>query len=69
VVSTCESSPFSFRFRVVLRDLKRFYLAGSSFLRLTMNGGLFGAVFPTGTVYGSVTIGALPESRVDLLIL
>ena len=33
-----------------------------------MNGGLFGAIFPTGTAYGSVTIGASPESRVDLLI-
>jgi hypothetical protein len=50
--------------------LKLFCPAGSSLLRLTMNGGLFGAIFPTGIVYGSVTMGgsASPESRVDLVI-
>jgi hypothetical protein len=69
VVSTCKSSPFSFRFRGS-RDLKLFGPAGNSLPRLTMNGGLFGAIFPTGTLYGSVTMGgsASPESRVDLLI-
>ena len=47
---------------------KPFCPAGSSLLRLTMNGALFGAVFPAGTLYGSVTIGASAESQVDLLI-
>ena len=48
--------------------LTLFCPVGSSLLRLTMNGGFFGAVFPTGTVYGSVTIGVSLESLVDLLI-
>jgi hypothetical protein len=60
---------FFFFFRI-LCNLKPFCPAGSSLLRLTMNGGSFGAVFPTGTQYGSVTIGASTEyeSQVDFLI-
>jgi hypothetical protein len=58
---------FFFRFRISY-NLKLFCPAGSSLLRLTMNGGFFEAVFPAGTLYGSVTIGALPKSEVNLLI-
>jgi hypothetical protein len=60
-------SSLSFRFRV-LCVLKPLCPGGNSLLLSTMIGGLFGAVFHTGTLYGSVTIGASPESRVDLLI-
>ena len=57
-------TPVSFR----SLDLQLFCPVGSSLLRLTMNGELFGAVFPAGTLFGSVTIGASPDSRVDLFI-
>ena len=60
-----------FLFIFVSCYIKLFCPAGSSLLHLTMNGGFFGAAFPTDTVYGSVTIAASPESRpsrVNLLV-